>query len=57
MTGAGVPLRGRILPDTERKGHRFVELDALVIADGDAPVACIRHDVIWRLRGASCSRR
>ena len=57
MTGAGVPLRGRILPDTERKGHRFVELDALVIVDGDALVACIRHDVIWRLRGASCSRR
>jgi hypothetical protein len=48
-------LRARVLSNTERKGHRFVELDALVLADGGAPVAQIRHHAIWRLRGAAAA--
>ena len=51
--GQEFTLRGRILSNTERKGHRFVELDALVLADGDVPAARIRHTAIWRLRGAA----
>ena len=51
--GQEFTLRGRILSNTERKGHRFVELDALVLADADVPAARIRHTAIWRLRGAA----
>lgn len=51
--GQEFTLRGRILSNTERKGHRFVELDALVLADGKGPVARIRHNAIWRLRSAA----
>lgn len=51
--GQEFTLRGRILSNTERKGHRFVEFDALVLADGDVPVARVRHNAIWRLRGAA----
>ncbi len=50
--GQEFTLRGRVLSNTERKGHRLVELDALVLAGGGAPVARVRHNAIWRLRGA-----
>jgi hypothetical protein len=34
----------------ERKGHRFVDLDVVVISDKTGPVAQIRHTVIYQLR-------
>jgi acyl dehydratase len=34
----------------ERKGHRFVELDVLVYANSDSPVARIEHIAIYRPR-------
>ena len=34
----------------ERKGHRWVELDVLVVADDSRPVARVRHTAIYRLR-------
>jgi hypothetical protein len=35
----------------EKKGHQFVELDLLQLADGVRPVARIRHTAIYQLRG------
>ena len=51
--GQEFTLRARVLSNTERKGHRLVELDAAVLADGGAPVARVLHTAIWRLRGAA----
>ncbi|HEY1259331.1 MAG TPA: hypothetical protein VGF34_08775 [Stellaceae bacterium] len=34
----------------EKKGHRFVDLDVLVYANGKTPVARIAHVAIWRPR-------
>jgi hypothetical protein len=52
QVGQEYALRSRILSNTERKGHQFVELDALALADEKVPVAHIRHTAIWQLRGA-----
>jgi acyl dehydratase len=37
----------------ERNGHRLVELDVLIVANGVAPVAHVRHTAIYRLRSAA----
>jgi acyl dehydratase len=42
--------RARVTANYERKGHRFVDLDALVIADAARPVARVRHVAIYRPR-------
>lgn len=34
----------------ERKGHHFVELDVVVVAEETRPVAQVRHTAIYRLR-------
>ena len=34
----------------ERKGHRFVDLDVLVVANEQHPIAQVRHTAIYRLR-------
>ena len=34
----------------EKKGHRFVELDATVVANGTRPLAQVRHVAIYRIR-------
>lgn len=36
----------------ERKGHRFVEIDVVVVADEARAVAQVRHTVIYQLRQA-----
>ena len=36
----------------ERKGHRFVELDVVVVADGKRAIAQVRHTAIYQLRQA-----
>jgi hypothetical protein len=48
--GEELSVRARISANYERKGHRFVELDALVIAGARAPAARILHTAIWRPR-------
>lgn len=47
--GAKVACRGSVTAEYERKGHQFVELDLLVLAD-EAPVATIAHTAIYRPR-------
>ena len=37
----------------EKKGHQFVELDLLQLANGVRPVARIQHKAIYQLRGVS----
>ena len=41
--------RGMVVAEYERKGHRFVDLDVLVVA-GAGPVACVTHTAIYRPR-------
>ncbi|HKS89770.1 MAG TPA: hypothetical protein VJR70_10045 [Stellaceae bacterium] len=48
--GSTLSARARITGNYEHKGHRFVEIDALVLADGARPVAQIAHTAIYRPR-------
>lgn len=47
--GAAVEARALVSAEYEKKGHRFVELDVLILADG-APVAQIDHTAIYQPR-------
>ncbi|MGH9024465.1 MAG: hypothetical protein ACRDV9_15460, partial [Acidimicrobiia bacterium] len=47
--GEDVSARAILLAEWERKGHRFVTLDVLHLADG-RPVARTRHTAIYRPR-------
>ncbi|MBV8888825.1 MAG: hypothetical protein JO305_04070 [Alphaproteobacteria bacterium] len=47
--GAVLTVRARITGNYERKGHRFVDLDALVLADGK-PAARVAHISIYQPR-------
>lgn len=47
--GQTLTARARVAGNYEKKGHRFVDLDALVLADGN-PVARIAHTAIYRPR-------
>lgn len=48
--GESLTARGRIIANSDRKGHGIVSIDALVLADGARPVARVTHDAIWRPR-------
>ena len=48
--GSTLSVRARIAANYEHRGHRFVELDALVLADETRPVAQIAHTAIYRPR-------
>ena len=48
--GDEVAVRARVSANYERKGHRFVELDATVLANASTPVAHIVHTAIYRPR-------
>jgi hypothetical protein len=42
--------RARVTDNYEKKGHRFVELDALVVGNGTTPLAHCRHVAIYQPR-------
>ncbi|OYU90988.1 MAG: hypothetical protein CFE29_09240 [Bradyrhizobiaceae bacterium PARB1] len=42
--------RAKVTANYEKKGHRFVELDALVVANGTTPVAHCQHVAIYQPR-------
>jgi hypothetical protein len=48
--GDEVSVRGRIRERFERKGHEFVVLDVLAVANGDRIVQQVRHTAIYRPR-------
>jgi acyl dehydratase len=50
--GERLDTRARVGRLFEKKGHEFVELDLLLLAEGRRPVARIRHVAIYRLRHA-----
>ena len=47
--GSTLAARAHVTGNFERKGHQFVEIDALVLADG-VPAACVSHTAIYRPR-------
>ncbi len=49
--GDRLTTRGRVARVFERKGHRFVELDLLLVVDDARPVMHVRHTAIYQLRG------
>jgi len=48
--GQTITVRGRVVANYDHKGHRFVELDLLVLADDTIAVAHIAHTAIYRPR-------
>ena len=51
--GDDISLHARVAANYERKGHRFVELDGVVLSNARTPIAHIRHTAIYRLRGSA----
>jgi hypothetical protein len=49
-TGDELTVRAKVIGNYEKKGHRFVELDALVLANGKTPLAHCRHIAIYQPR-------
>ena len=48
--GDELTARAKVVGNYEKKGHRFVELDALVVANGTTPLAHCRHIAIYQPR-------
>ncbi|MGV7217324.1 hypothetical protein [Bradyrhizobium sp. UFLA05-112] len=48
--GDEITARARVTANYEKKGHRFVELDALVVANGNTPLAHCQHIAIYQPR-------
>jgi hypothetical protein len=48
--GEALSIRARVAANYEKKGHRFVDLHALVLANGARPIAHVLHTAIYRLR-------
>jgi acyl dehydratase len=49
-TGDEITARAKVIGNYEKKGHRFVELDALVVANGKTPLAHCHHIAIYQPR-------
>jgi hypothetical protein len=49
-TGDQLTARAKVIGNYEKKGHRFVELDALVVANGKTPLAHCWHIAIYQPR-------
>jgi hypothetical protein len=48
--GDELSVRARVTANYERKGHRLVDLDALIIANGSSVLSRVLHTAIYRLR-------
>jgi len=48
--GEALGVRARVTGNYEHKGHLFVDIDALVLADGARPIARVAHISIYRPR-------
>jgi hypothetical protein len=49
-SGDEISARARVIGNYEKKGHRFVELDALVVGNGTTALAHCHHVAIYRPR-------
>lgn len=45
-------VRAKVVANYERKGHKFVELDGLIVANGKTPIAHCQHVAIYQPREA-----
>jgi acyl dehydratase len=50
QAGDEITARAKVTGNYEKKGHRFVELDALVVANGTTPLAHCQHIAIYQPR-------
>ena len=50
LVGETLTARSRVTNNYDRKGHLFVDLDVLVLANGSRPVAHVAHTAIYRPR-------
>ncbi len=48
--GDRLSARTRVIANYDKKGHRLIDLDCLIVANGDTPVAHVAHTAIYRLR-------
>ncbi|HEY0911003.1 MAG TPA: hypothetical protein VGD75_12305, partial [Bradyrhizobium sp.] len=48
--GDEITARAKVTGNYDKKGHRFVELDALVVANGKTPLAHCHHIAIYQPR-------
>ena len=48
--GEALSVRSIVTDNYERKGHRFVDMDCLVLANDVRPVAQVKHTAIYQLR-------
>jgi acyl dehydratase len=48
--GDVITARAKVIGNYDKKGHRFVELDALVVANGQTPLAHCHHIAIYQPR-------
>jgi MaoC like domain len=48
--GDELSARARVTANYERKGHRLVDLDVLVLANGTTPLAHVTHTAVYRPR-------
>ena len=46
--GDEITARAKVTDNYDKKGHRFVELDALVVANGATPLAHCHHVAIYQ---------
>jgi acyl dehydratase len=53
--GDTITARAKVTANYEKKGHRFVELDALVIGNGTTPLAHCRHVAIYQPRAETAA--
>ncbi len=51
--GSTLSVRAQVTGNYEHKGHRFVDIDALVLANETVPIAHIAHTAIYRPRQAA----
>ena len=49
-TGDVITARAKVIGNYDKKGHRFVELDALVVGNGERPLAHCHHVAIYQPR-------
>jgi hypothetical protein len=49
-SGDEITARAKVIGNYEKKGHRFVELDALVVGNGNTPLAHCHHIAIYQPR-------
>ena len=48
--GDELSARARVIQNYERKGHRLVDLDVILVANGTEVIAQVQHTAVYRLR-------